>query len=149
MEEYCIGYNICILETNLEQWMLSPPLSPNTSVLSHVSWYVRWGLAFACERSKLGALTAAYLWNSSKTTLILFRLALLEISLCLCLSFSCSPPVWLSLSLTRSPLLLCCQVYLSSQLPWTILFLCHSVVRVMCMWVWGLLCGDLLSGENI
>lgn len=48
---------------------------------------------------------------------------------------SLSAPVWLSVSLTHSPLL--CQVYLSFQLPWTILLLCHSVARVMCMWVWG------------
>lgn len=51
---------------------------------------------FACERSKLGALTAACLWNSSKTTLILFRLALSE----------SSPPVWLSVGLSLSATLL-------------------------------------------
>lgn len=62
------------------------------------------------------------------------------------LSLSLSLPVWLSVSLTRSSLLLCCQVYLSFQLPWTILFFCHSVVRVTCMWV---LRGYLLSGGNI
>ena len=65
----------------------------------------------------------------------------LSSSFCLCLSLalslSTSLAVCLSHRLTHSPLLLCCQVYLSFQLPWTILFLCHSVVRVMCMWVWG------------
>ena len=149
MEGHCMWYSICILEANPKQWMLSPLLSPNTWMLSRVSWCVRWGLAFACERSKLGALTAAYLWNSSKTTLILFRLALLEISLSLSLSLSLAPPVWLSVSLTHSPLLLCCQVYLSFQLPWTILFLCHSVVRVMCMWVWGCCGGIIIWREHL
>lgn len=79
-----------------KQWKLSSLLSPNTWMLSRVSWCVRWDLAFACERSKLAALTAAYLWNSSKTTLILFWLALSEISLCLSSSLS----VCLSLSPT-------------------------------------------------
>lgn len=88
-------YDICILEANPKQWVLSSPPSPNTWVLSRVSRCVRWGLAFACERSKLGALTAAYLWNSSKTTLIPFWLALLEISLSLLQSgcLSLSPPL--------------------------------------------------------
>lgn len=45
----------------------------------------------------------------------------------------------LSVSLTRSSpsFLLCCQFYLSFHFPWTILFVCHSAVRAMCMWVWG------------
>lgn len=75
------------LHSGSEAQTLIPVLSPVVaSVLPRASWRVRWGLAFACEESKLGALTAAYLWNSSKTTLILFRLALLEISLSLSLS---------------------------------------------------------------
>lgn len=123
-----------------KQWKLSSLLSPNTWMLSRVSWCVRWDLAFACERSKLAALTAAYLWNSSKTTLIRFWLALSEISLCLSSSLS------VCLSHPLSSFLLCCQVCLSSQLPWTILFLCHSTMRVMCMWVMRVF---LLSGGNI
>lgn len=98
------AYSVCILERNPRTMdMPSPLLSSSTWMLSHVSWCVRWGLAFACERSKLRALTAAYLWNSSNTTLILFRLALSSLSLPL----SLSPSLAVCVSLIRSPLLLC------------------------------------------
>lgn len=72
----------------------------------------------------LDPLSAGTAWDLS--------LSLLQ-SGCLCLSLAL-------------PLLLCCQVYLSFQLPWTILFRCHSVVRVTCMWVFK---GYLISGGNI
>lgn len=144
MEGYCIWYSICILKTNPKQWMLSSLLSPNTWMLSRVSWCVRWGLAFACERSKLGALTAAYLWNSSKTTLILFRLALLETpphththpSLSLSLSHPLSPSLVLS-SLLIFPASLNYLVSLS--------FCCEGDVYVGVRVLWGY----LLSGGNI
>lgn len=41
--------------TTTERRMPSPPLSTGTWMLSRVSWRVRWGSAFACERSKLGS----------------------------------------------------------------------------------------------
>lgn len=115
-----------------KQWKLSSLLSPNTWMLSRVSWCVRWDLAFACERSKLAALTAAYLWNSSKTTLIRFWLALSEISLCLSSSLS----VCLSLSLFS------CVVRFA-YLPSFPELSCFSVILLwgwcVCGW-WGCFC---------
>ena len=140
MEGHCMWYSICILEANPKQWMLSPLLSPNTWMLSRVSWCVRWGLAFACERSKLGALTAAYLWNSSKTTLILFRLALLEISLSLSLSLSrpSSLAVCLSHPLSPSPVLSSLLIFPASlNYLVSLSFCCEGDVYVGVRVLWG------------
>lgn len=104
--------------------MPSSPLSSSTWMSSHVSWCVQWGLAFVCERSKLSALTTVYLWNSSNTTLILFRLAL-----------SLSPPVrFVYVSLIHSPLLVFVKFTYLPNFPEL------SCLAVIQLWWWSV-CG--------